>query len=77
MINYPTMKKTSDFNKKKERVIANQGMALEDMINRTRKAIRAHADREDQDFQLSYSHDFTGDIDRIRKDHFDLAGNDY
>ena len=35
MINYPTMKKTSDFNKKKERVIANQGMALEDMINRT------------------------------------------
>lgn len=53
------------------------GDRLEDMINRTRKAIRAHADREDQDFQLSYSHDFTGDIDRIRKDHFDLAGNAY
>ena len=35
MINYPTMKKSSDFNKKKERIIANQGMALEDMINRT------------------------------------------
>ena len=39
MINYPTMKKASDFNKKKERIIANQGMALEDMINRTKIAI--------------------------------------
>ena len=54
-----------------------EGEQLDEMIDRVRKAIRAHADREDQDFQLSYSNDFTGDIDRIRKDHFDLAGNAY
>ena len=42
MINYPTMKKTSDFNKKKERIIANQGMALEDMINRTNDYYLVH-----------------------------------
>lgn len=53
------------------------GDRLDDMINKTRKAIRAHADQEDKDFQLSYSDDFTGDFDRIYKDHFDLAGNAY
>lgn len=54
-----------------------EGDKLDDMINKTRKAIRAHADQEDKDFQLSYSDDFTGDFDRIYKDHFDLAGNAY
>lgn len=35
MINYPTTKKLSDYQNKKVRNTANQGMALEEMINKT------------------------------------------
>ena len=35
MINYPTTKKVSDYQNNKVRNTANQGMALEDMLNRT------------------------------------------
>lgn len=42
MINYPTTKKASDYNNKKVRNTANQGMALEDMINRTNDYYQVH-----------------------------------
>ena len=35
MINYPTTKKVSEYNEKKVKNNANQGMALEEMINKT------------------------------------------
>ena len=42
MINYPTNKKIEDYNKSKTRNTANQGMALEDMINRTNEYYASH-----------------------------------
>ena len=42
MINYPTIKKSSEYSKSRNRNTANQGMALEDMINRTNEYYLSH-----------------------------------
>ena len=42
MIKYPTMKKVTEYSKNKTRNTANQGMALEDMINRTNEYYIQH-----------------------------------
>ncbi len=42
MIKYPTMKKVTEYSKSRNRDTANQGMALEDMINKTNEYYLQH-----------------------------------
>lgn len=42
MINYPIMKKASEYSKSRNRNTANQGMALEDMLNKTNEYYLSH-----------------------------------